>query len=128
MSTSFTGVVEVVAELTPARSCGLLEARERSVKGPGGRWILGLRSGGIKLPKGGLCWSVHSCEGGCLVLVLCMGSLGSGADGNGFRGELWAWQAVAGASECEEGTRDGRGVAMVCQTAGEVAAVVDKGR
>ena len=42
MWTSFTGVVGVDDLLTLASSCGLLEAQERSAKGPGGRWTLGL--------------------------------------------------------------------------------------
>ena len=66
VSTSFTSVAEVVAELTPVRSCGLLEARKESAKGLGGRWILRLCSGGGELQKGGLCRSGCSTKDGWL--------------------------------------------------------------
>ena len=90
VSTSFIGVVEVAAGLTPAGSCGQLEARERAAKGPKRRWILGLCSGGGELARGGLSWSVSSVKEGCLVLVLANGFMG-------FAAKLqWLGQELAG--------------------------------
>ena len=47
--------------------------------------------------------------------------------GSDLERELQAWQAVAGASGCEKGTRDGKGVVGAYQTADEAAAVADTG-
>ena len=68
MSTSFAGAAEVDDQLTPASSCGLLEARERLVKGPGCRWTLDFSLEVVELQRRRLCWSVRAKEDGCLGL------------------------------------------------------------
>ena len=108
MSTSFTGVAEVEAELTPVRSYGLLEARERAAKGSGGRWILHLCSGGGELQKGGLCWSVCSAKEGWLGRFCSMGAWVLLLNCSGLGGNCRRMAECGRAGREWEATRHGR--------------------
>ena len=110
MSTSLAGAVEVDDQLTPASSCGLLEARERLAKGLGWRGIFGFSLEVENWGRRGVYCSMCVEEDGWLVLVLFIGLHGFCCQLQQLGREL---QANGRCSTCGKATKNGRrGVGM----------------
>ena len=105
--------VLLVAELTPARSRGLLEAPERAANGRGRRWIFALCSGVVEFPLSQVWCMVQRREGCCFVAGVHGFKCQMAAAVEEFAGvcrrcqRLWVYGGHEECEECGRGLSEG---------------------